>query len=170
VSISDRTVRREGARLRVGAMRQIIGAMQAAAKDTMRTDSAPATTVDAYIAAFPEAVQAVLEKVRLTIRQAAPDAQECISYRIPTFRLNGSERIYFAGYRRHIGLYPVPADSPRLRKEIARYGAGKASLRFPLDQPIPFELITKIVQIKLEQGRAGPRATAQARTNSVTSG
>ncbi len=120
----------------------------------MPTVSAPTATVDAYIATFPPAVQALLEKVRLTIRQAAPDAQECISYRIPAFKLNGSERIYFAGFKQHIGLYPVPADSPRLQQEIARYGAGKATLRFPLNQPIPFDLIAKVVRIRLEQSRA----------------
>jgi len=142
--------------LQVGALRQIIRAMQAAAKDTMRTDSAPAATVDAYIAAFPPAVQVVLEKVRRTIRRAAPDAQECISYRIPAYKLDGIERIYFAGYKQHIGLYPVPADSPGLQQEIARYGAGKATLRFPLDQPIPFELIAKVVRIRLERRQTTP--------------
>jgi uncharacterized protein YdhG (YjbR/CyaY superfamily) len=136
------------ASLQVGAKGQIIGAML--------RDSAPVATVDAYIAAFPPAVQAALEKVRLTIRQAAPQAKESISYRIPAYKLGGTEWIYFAGYTRHIGLYPVPADSPRLQKEIARYGAGKATLRFALDQPIPFELIAKVVRIRLEQSRATP--------------
>lgn len=114
----------------------------------MSSDKASAETIDAYIAGFPKDVQTLLEEVRRTIRKAAPDAQEAISYRIPTFKLKGSYLIYFAGFKTHIGIYPVHADSAEFQKELARYASGKATLKFPLDQPIPFDLIAKIVQAK----------------------
>lgn len=114
----------------------------------MTTDTRPAETIDDYIAAFPTDVQALLQKVRRTIRKAAPDAQEAISYRIPTFKLNGRYLIYFAGFKKHIGVYPVDAGGAEFDNELARYASGKATLKFPLDQPIPFDLIAKVVKVK----------------------
>jgi uncharacterized protein YdhG (YjbR/CyaY superfamily) len=87
-------------------------------------------SVDAYIATFPKDVQPILEKVRLTIARAVPGAEEAISYRVPTFRLNGNYPIYFAGFKRHIGLYPVHTDSGEFDKAVPRYASAKATLRF----------------------------------------
>ena len=95
----------------------------------------------------------LLEKVRRTVRKAVPQAQEAISYRIPAFKLNGRYLIYFAGFKKHIGLYPVRVDTADFQQEIAAHGAGKATLRFPLDQPIPFELIARLVKFKALQSR-----------------
>lgn len=111
-------------------------------------------SIDAYIAGFPKDVRTILERVRRTIAKAAPGAQEAISYRIPTFKLNGKYLIYFAAYKTHIGLYPVRADTAAIASEWATYGSGKATLKFPLDQPIPFDLITKVVKFKVKQSRA----------------
>ena len=126
----------------------------------MSSDAAPVETIDEYIAGFPKEVQTTLEKIRRTIASAAPGAQEAISYRIPTFKLNGTYLIYFAGFKAHIGLYPVPVDGDEFRDELVMYGAGKATLKFPLDQPVPFGLISKVVKLKVKQSQA----TAAART------
>ena len=99
--------------------------------------NATAETIDGYIATFPKEVQPLLQKVRRAIAKAAPDAEEAISYRIPTFKLNGRYLIYFAGFKTHIGLYPVHADGAEFSQEMARYASGKATLKFPLDEPLP---------------------------------
>jgi len=106
--------------------------------------------VDEYIAGFPKDVQKILNKIRSTIKKAAPKAEEAISYQIPTFRLNGN-LIHFAAYKNHIGLYPAPRAVEKFKKELERYGAGKGTLRFPLDEPIPYDLITKIVEFRAKQ-------------------
>lgn len=105
--------------------------------------------VDKYIAGYPREVQALLRKIRVTIRQAAPGAQETISYQIPTFKLNGT-LISFAAFSKHIGLYPAPNGGERFNRELSRYRAAKATIRFPLDQPIPFGLITQIVKLRVK--------------------
>ena len=110
-----------------------------------------AATIDVYIASFPEDVQPILENVRRAITEAAPGAQEAISYRIPTFRLNGVCLIYFAGFKKHIGVYPVHADSLEFEQALAPYASGKATLRFALDRPIPLDLIAKVVRAKVRQ-------------------
>ena len=106
--------------------------------------------IDEYIAGFPKDVQKILNKIRSTIKKAAPKAEEAISYQIPTFRLNGN-LIHFAAYKNHIALYPAPRAVEKFKKELARYGAGKGTLRFPLDEPIPYDLITKIVEFRAKQ-------------------
>ena len=111
-------------------------------------------TIDEYIAGFPDHVQAILQKIRAKIRKAAPDAEETISYKIPTFNLNGHYLIYFAAYKKHIGMYPVPTGSDDFLKEIAPYQTGKGTLQFPLDQPIPYRLITKIVKLRIKENLA----------------
>ena len=123
----------------------------------MKADASPVDSIDGYIAGFPPEVQALLEKVRGAIRKAAPDAQETISYRIPAFKLNGRYLIYFAGFKKHIGLYPVRADTAEFQQEIATYGAGKATLQFQLDQPLPVELIARVVKFKALQSRAAAK-------------
>jgi len=106
--------------------------------------------IDEYIAGFPKDVQKILNKIRSTIKKAAPKAEEAISYQIPTFRLNGN-LIHFAAYKNHIGLYPAPRAVEKFKKVLARYGAGNGTLRIPLDEPIPYDLITKIVEFRAKQ-------------------
>jgi uncharacterized protein YdhG (YjbR/CyaY superfamily) len=107
-------------------------------------------TVDEYIAAFPPDVQEILERIRLTIRNAAPQAQESISYKIPTFRLNGP-LVHFAAFKKHIGLYPPVRGDAKLAKAIATYAGAKGNLRFPLDRRIPYGLIARLVKLRVKQ-------------------
>jgi uncharacterized protein YdhG (YjbR/CyaY superfamily) len=106
--------------------------------------------IDEYIASFPQDVQAILEKIRLTVRNAAPGAQETISYNIPTFRWNGA-LVHFAAFKKHIGFYPPVKGNARLEKAIAIYAGEKGNLRFPLDRPIPYGLIERIVKFRRKQ-------------------
>ena len=105
--------------------------------------------IDEYIAEFPIDVQKVLQKIRLTIRNAAPDATEAISYQIPTFRLSGKNVIHFAAFKTHIGLYPAPRGVAEFDEELANYKGGKGTVQFPLDKPIPYELITRIMKFRI---------------------
>ncbi|MGJ7507892.1 iron chaperone [Variovorax sp. GT1P44] len=121
---------------------------------------APAT-IDAYISGFPPDVQAILQKIRQTVRNAAPGAEEVISYRMPAFRLNGII-VYFAAFKKHIGIYPPVKGDARLEKAVSPYAGEKGNLRFPLDEPIPFKLIERITQFRLKQNlarTAGRRGT-----------
>ena len=102
--------------------------------------------IDEYIASFPDDVQKILQKIRATIHKAAPAAEEAIKYKIPTFTLNGKSLIHFAAYKSHIGLYPAPRGAEEFRKELASYEGGKGTVQFPLDKPIPFNLITRITK------------------------
>ncbi len=124
----------------------------------MRT-SAPAS-IDEYIAASPSAVRPILREIRRTIRQAAPGAEELISYRMPAFRLHGI-LVYFAAFKNHIGLYPPVSGDARLLKAVAPYAGPKGNLRFPLDRPIPYALIKRIMLLRLRQNisRAPARET-----------
>ena len=110
-------------------------------------------TIDEYIAMFPPAVQEVLEKIRLTIRAAAPAAQEAISYQIPTFKLNGN-LVHFAAFKAHIGFYPPVKGDAKLVKAVSPYAGPKGNLRFPLDQPIPYDLIKRIAKLRVKQDLA----------------
>jgi uncharacterized protein YdhG (YjbR/CyaY superfamily) len=107
-------------------------------------------TVDDYISSFPEDVQAVLEQVRRTIHRAVPRAGETISYQIPTITLDGKYLVYFAGWKQHISLYPLPDMDEGLEQEIAPYKAGKGTVRFPLEEPIPHDLIKKLVALLVQ--------------------
>jgi uncharacterized protein YdhG (YjbR/CyaY superfamily) len=117
----------------------------------MKTSKTAPQDIDAYIAGFPTDVQQILEKIRKTIRKAAPGAEETISYLIPTFNLKGRYLIYFAAYKKHIGLYPAPRGNERFKKELSRYEGGKGTVRFPLDKPIPLALVTRIVKFRINQ-------------------
>ena len=117
----------------------------------MRTSKSAPKSINAYIAGFPNDVQQILEKIRKTIRKAAPDAEETISYLIPTFTLKGKYLVYFAAYKKHIGLYPAPRGSEKFKKELSRYEGGKGTVRFPLDKPIPLALITRIVKFRIKE-------------------
>lgn len=105
-------------------------------------------TIDDYIASFPPDTREILQAVRTTIRQAAPDATEAISYQMPTFKLNGN-LVHFAAYKNHIGLYPTPQGVEAFREELSRYKGAKGSVQFPLDQPIPYDLIRRIVGFRV---------------------
>jgi uncharacterized protein YdhG (YjbR/CyaY superfamily) len=122
--------------------------------------AAPAT-VDEYIAGFPPEVQAILQKVRATVRKAAPGAEEVISYQMPALKLNGRPLIYFGAFKKHIGLYPPVSGSAALKRDAARYAGPKGNLQFPLDERIPYGLISRIVKAKVRESRE--RAAAKAR-------
>ena len=123
----------------------------------MKPESKAPTTIDEYIAGFPPDVQKILRQVRTTIRQAAPGAEETISYRMPTFTLNGY-LVYFAGFKNHIGFYPIQTGIEKFKKELARYEQGKGSVQFPLDQPMPYDLIRKIVKFRVKENLARAKA------------
>ena len=115
----------------------------------MKTNQTAITTIDGYIAGFPAEVQAILEQIRLTVAQAAPEATEKISYQMPTFFLNGN-LVHFAAYRHHIGFYPAPTGIEAFKSELSAYKGAKGSVQFPLDKPIPFDLIARIVKFRVE--------------------
>ncbi len=132
----------------------------------MTTDRTAATIMDEYIARFPNDIQEVLQKIRTTIRNAAPDAGETIKYEMPTFTLKGN-LVHFAAFKKHIGFYPPVKGDEKLKNELSIYEGPKGSLRFPLDKPIPYDLISRIVKVRVrenlekaaarEKGRAVPR-------------
>lgn len=129
----------------------------------MPTTRATPKTIDAYIAAFRPDVQAILQRIRQTIRAVAPDAQETISYRIPTFTLNGA-LIHFAAFKHHIGLYPPVTGDAKLVKAVARYAGPNGNLQFPLDEPIPYDLIERIAKLKVKQNSAKVAASRKKRS------
>ncbi|RJP47709.1 MAG: hypothetical protein C4583_16290 [Anaerolineaceae bacterium] len=106
------------------------------------------TTIDEYIVTFPKDIQVVLQKIRATIRKAAPQAEEAISYQMPTFKLHGN-LVHFAAFKSHIGFYPVPSGIEKFKKELSAYKGAKGSVQFPLDRPIPYALIAKIVKFRV---------------------
>ncbi len=111
-------------------------------------------TIDEYIKTFPEDIQSVLEKMRQTIREAAPEAVEAISYQMPTFNLDGKYLIYFAAYKNHIGFYPITPGLDPLKEELSPYISGKGTARFPLNRPIPYDLVEKIVILRVKENLA----------------
>src|SRR5215216_436574 len=119
----------------------------------MQTDKTTPANIDEYIANFPEYIQEILQKIRRIIHETAPEAQEKISYQMPTFFLNGN-LVHFAAFKNHVGFYPTPSGTEKFKKEIASYKTAKGSIQFPLDQPIPYELITKIVQFRVKENLA----------------
>ena len=119
----------------------------------MSADRAKLGNIDEYIAAFPPEVQAILERIRRTIHDAAPGATETISYRIPAFTLGGA-LVYFAAFKNHIGFYPPVSGDAGLEKAISPYAGEKGNLRFPLDRPIPYGLIKRIVKLRVKQNLA----------------
>jgi uncharacterized protein YdhG (YjbR/CyaY superfamily) len=106
--------------------------------------------IDEYIVSFSPEVQSILEKIRSTIRKAAPEAVEKISYQIPTFVLMGN-LVHFAAFKKHIGLYPPVKGDEKLKAEISRYQGEKGNLKFPLDEPIPYALISRIVKFRVKE-------------------
>jgi uncharacterized protein YdhG (YjbR/CyaY superfamily) len=116
----------------------------------METNQSPPKTIDEYIAGFPGDVQEILEKVRATIREVAPTAEETINYQIPTFTLKGN-LVHFAAFSKHIGFYPTPSGIEKFQDELAAYESAKGSVQFPLDQPIPYELIHRMVAFRVQE-------------------
>src|SRR5262245_25837882 len=112
----------------------------------------PPQNIDEYIANFPNDVQKILQKIRKTIHKAAPDAQEAIKYQIPTFTLNGN-LIHFAAFKNHIGIYPAPRKAEEFKNELGNYKGGKGTVQFPLDKPIPYDLITRIVKFQVKRSK-----------------
>ncbi len=110
----------------------------------------PPKNMDEYISLFPTDVQTILEKIRLTIKKAAPTAQETINYQMPTFTLHGN-LVHFAAFKNHIGFYPTPSGIENFKKELSVYEGAKGSVRFPLDKPIPYALIGKIVKFRVKE-------------------
>jgi uncharacterized protein YdhG (YjbR/CyaY superfamily) len=107
------------------------------------------STVESYIETFPEQVQLKLKKLRLAILESAPLATECISYGMPAYRLNGKPLVYFAGFKNHIGFYATPTGHDAFAKELSFYKQGKGSVQFPIQEPLPIELISRIVAFRV---------------------
>ncbi len=119
--------------------------------------SAAPATIDEYIASFPADVRAILRQVRQTVRAAAPNAREVISYRMPALKQHGI-LVYFAAFKKHIGFYPPIKGDAKLEKAAARYAGAKGNLRFPLDEPIPYGLIKRLTQLRAKQDLAAGKA------------
>jgi uncharacterized protein YdhG (YjbR/CyaY superfamily) len=128
----------------------------------MKASTKKPRNVDEYIATFPANIQQRLKSIRRTIRKAAPDAEEKISYNIPGYKLAGAYLIYFAAFAKHIGMYPAPRRADEFKDELAGYGGGKGTVQFPLDKPLPLDLIRRIVQFRAKLNRE----TAQAKLKS----
>ena len=133
----------------------------------MTNRSAP-RNIDEYIAAFSPEVQSILEKIRLTIGQAAPEAEEKISYKMPAFTLDG-DLIYFAAFKKHIGMYPPVRGDENLRKEISRYRGEKGNLKFPLDEPIPYALIRRVVKFRVKEHKKGWQQSERRNSGGIVS-
>jgi uncharacterized protein YdhG (YjbR/CyaY superfamily) len=116
----------------------------------MKMDQPAPKTIDEYIAGFPPDVQEILEKVRMAIRKAAPEAEETINYQMPTFTLHGN-LVHFAAYQHHIGFYPTPTGIEEFKNELSSYKGAKGSVQFPFDRPIPYDLIGRIVEFRVKE-------------------
>lgn len=106
---------------------------------------------DEYILSFPPATQKILQQIRATIKKIVPKAEEAISYGIPVFNLNGTYLIYFAGFKNHVSIYPAPRGKDEFKDILSAYKGGKGTVQFPLEKPIPFNLITKIVNFRMKE-------------------
>lgn len=115
------------------------------------TDKKQFATIDDYISSFPSEVQDVLQRVRQTVHQAAPQASETISYNMPTFDLNGEHLVFFAGWKDYISVYPLPAGDAAFQERIAPYRKERSTARFPLGKPIPYDLIEQITSLLLQE-------------------
>ena len=116
----------------------------------MKTDQTTPKTINEYIAGFPTDVRVILEKLRATIRKAAPGAEEAIKYRLPTFVMSGN-LVHFGAFKKHIGFYATPTGNKQFRKELSAYQGAKGSVQFPLDKPIPYGLVSKMVKFRVKE-------------------
>ncbi len=112
-----------------------------------------AETIDEYIAMYPENIQRILEKLRQTIRESAPRAEEVISYQIPTFKLNGN-LVHFAAFKDHISFFPTSSGREAFKKELSKYKGGKGTIQFQIDKPIPFNLVKRIVKFRVKENQS----------------
>ena len=135
----------------------------------METSRPQPKDIDEYIAEFPPEVQQILEQIRATIKAAAPNAQEAISYALPTFKLYGN-LVHFAAFKKHIGFYPTPSGTERFQQQISGYKAAKGSIQFPLDQPIPYDLITEIVKFRVDENLAKAEAKGKKKNTKTLYG
>ena len=119
----------------------------------MKSKKVNFNSVDEYITSFPEDVQKILGEVREAIKAAAPDAGEKISYNMPTFTLNGKYLVYFAGWKNHISIYPIPSGNAAFYEKVSKYVAGKGTLKFPIDKPIPLDLIREVVRLRAAENQ-----------------
>jgi uncharacterized protein YdhG (YjbR/CyaY superfamily) len=133
-----------------------------AKENQMRTNQTAPKDIDEYIAAFPNDVQEILEKIRMTIRKAAPDAEETIKYQMPTFTLHGN-LLHFAAFKKHIGFYPAPRGIETFKDELSVYKGTESTVRFPLDEPIPFDLISRIVKFRVKKNLERAEAKGKKR-------
>lgn len=124
------------------------------------TDRAEFTTIDEYIAMFPAETQSLLAELRATIRAAAPKAQEKISYRMPTFAQAGN-LVHFAAHKEHIGFYPAPSAIEAFRDELAPFESSKGAVRFPIDRPLPLDLVRRIVEFRVDENLRQAEQKAQ---------
>jgi uncharacterized protein YdhG (YjbR/CyaY superfamily) len=116
----------------------------------MKTDQTIPKTIDDYIAGYPPEVRVILEKLRATIRKAAPGAEEAIKYRLPTFVLHGN-LVHFGAFKKHIGFYATPTGNKQFQEQLAAYKGAKGSVQFPLDKPIPYALVSKMVKFRVQE-------------------
>ncbi|HEY5113606.1 MAG TPA: DUF1801 domain-containing protein [Coriobacteriia bacterium] len=114
-------------------------------------ETSGADAIDDYIAQFPPSTRVALNEMRALIRASAPEATETISYAMPTFDLNGRHLVHFAGFKNHVGFYPIPSAIEAFREELAPYKSGKGSAQFPLGRPLPADLIRRIVEFRVEE-------------------
>ena len=119
----------------------------------MENNKTSFSSIDAYIASFPKEIQEILQGLRATIRAAAPDAEEKISYQMPTFAQKGN-LVHFAAYKNHIGFYPTPSGITAFEQELSVYAGAKGSVQFPIDQPLPMDLISRIVRFRVAENLA----------------
>lgn len=130
----------------------------------METDKTAPKNIDEYIAGYPKDIQEILEKIRAIVRKAAPDAQEAIKYQMPTFVLGGN-LVHFAAFKNHIGLYPTPSGTEKFKTELAPYEGGKGSIQFPLNRPIPYDLISQIVAFRVKENLEKAEAKGKKKKN-----
>lgn len=135
----------------------------------MEPDKTNPHDIDEYIASFPEDVQEKLEKIRTTIRTAAPGAEEAISYQMPTFKFQGN-LVHFAAYKKHIGFYPTPSGIVNFKDQLSDYETSKGAIRFPFDKPIPYDLIRDIVVFRVRENLARAAERKNRKLNSSKSG
>lgn len=123
-------------------------------------------TIDEYIRNSREDVREILEKIRAVIHEAAPQAEEAIRYGMPTFRLRGKNLVYFAAFAHHIGFYPIPSGIEAFKEELSGYKQGKGSVQFPLDQPVPYDLVKKITLFRVVEIEKDAKIKYNSRTRS----
>jgi uncharacterized protein YdhG (YjbR/CyaY superfamily) len=134
-----------------------VGSLQEKDEFSMEEKKVRPTTVDEYIAQFPEDVQQILSKIRAVIKESAPGATEKISYQMPAFYLNGT-LVWIGAHKHHIGLYPMASGIEVFKDELSAYSFAKGSVQFPLDQPIPYDLIRKIVKFRVAENKTAKDA------------